>query len=403
MSASDAREPTSGGAITRHSTPESLAAVQAAIALLAEAFPKTFFMYERRRRPLKIGIHLDILAVMDGAITPEELSNALRIYVHNNYYLDVCRRGAVRIDLNGEPAGEISAQDAACAAGRLTARQLRQATQKKFSEPAPAKPESVKPESVKPDSESKRFSLAELKTLGRVACAKLPQTTSATPTCRTKTRHAARRRRRVSCDAMPFAVRFPGNRTATEVKIGLLGIATRPTAISRGERENFFRSARAGIGEGRAGRSGVDKGGVDERGVDEGGCLDVCRDGWLRRRFDEERSGRLRRSAAICPEGDSDDGSLLDLVNRHCSRSQEAQHNTNAAGDAAIAVLPAPHAPRADAEQPGNAVLCEAKRAQHLAELARSCVLPPASWVGRLDHVSGHRRWHTPPGRTARS
>jgi ProP effector len=154
----DAREPTPGGAITRHSTPESLAAIQAAIALLVEAFPKAFFMYERRRRPLKIGIHLDILAVMDGAITPEELSNALRVYVHNNYYLNVCRRGAVRIDLNGEPAGEISAQDAARAAGRLTARRLRQATQKKFSEPAPVKPEPVKPGPTK----LKRLGLAEL-------------------------------------------------------------------------------------------------------------------------------------------------------------------------------------------------------------------------------------------------
>ena len=30
---------------------------------------------------------------------------------------------------------------------------------------------------------------------------------------------------------------------------------------------------------------------------------------------------------------------------------------------------------------------------EHLAELARSCVLPPATWAGRLDHVNGHRGW----------
>jgi sRNA-binding protein len=150
-------EPTPGGAITRHSTPESLAAVQAALALLAEAFPKTFFVYEQRRRPLKIGIHLDILAVMDGAITPKELVNALRYYVGNEGYLRACREGAARIDLSGKPAGEISAQDAAHAVSQLTVRRLRQAARKKLAQP----------ESAKPESNPQRLGLAALKALGR--------------------------------------------------------------------------------------------------------------------------------------------------------------------------------------------------------------------------------------------
>src|SRR5262249_3720722 len=105
-------------------TSERSATVQAAIALLVEAFPKTFFMYERRRLPLKLGIHLDILAVMAGVITPEELSAALRYYVSNDGYLRACRQGAVRIDLNGQSAGEVLAADGhqrGCCAGGAAA------------------------------------------------------------------------------------------------------------------------------------------------------------------------------------------------------------------------------------------------------------------------------------------
>jgi ProP effector len=110
-----------------------------------------------------------------GAISEYALANALRYYVGKEGYLRACREGAPRIDLSGEPAGEISAQEAAHAVGQLTARQLRQATQKKVSELALAKPELVKSESVTPEPAQlepvkpgpKRLGLAELKTLGR--------------------------------------------------------------------------------------------------------------------------------------------------------------------------------------------------------------------------------------------
>jgi hypothetical protein len=178
---------------------------------------------------------------------------------------------------------------------------------------------------------------------------------------------------------MPFAIWSPGNRTAAKTKIGAPRIAIWPAASLWAERDDLFGRSlawvgRGGVGEGGVGEGEVDEGGVDEGGISEGGRLDVCHDGRLRHRFDEERSGRLRRSAAICPGGDSDGGSLLDLVNRHCSRSQEAEHNTDSTWDAAIAVLPAPDAPRADAEQPGNAVLCDAERVECFAEFDRGQV-----------------------------
>jgi hypothetical protein len=55
------------------------ATVAAVIAVLAEMFPKCFSVYEGRRRPLKIGIHRDIGAALDGAVTPAELHRALGI------------------------------------------------------------------------------------------------------------------------------------------------------------------------------------------------------------------------------------------------------------------------------------------------------------------------------------
>ena len=113
--------------LDKFSTPSSMRqkrnqAVAAAIALLAELYPKCFSIYEGRRRPLKIGIHKDILAAVDGALTPLELSNALRVYCANGAYLRSSREGAQRIDLDGNPAGIVVAEEAQGAKARLTAR-----------------------------------------------------------------------------------------------------------------------------------------------------------------------------------------------------------------------------------------------------------------------------------------
>jgi hypothetical protein len=86
--------------------------IDAALELLCERFPAAFFRYEARRRPLKIGIHLDVLAVLDGAITPAELGRALRVYVLNQAYRRRLVAGATRIDLDGKAAGVVSAEHA---------------------------------------------------------------------------------------------------------------------------------------------------------------------------------------------------------------------------------------------------------------------------------------------------
>ena len=82
--------------------------ITAVLELLAETFPACFSIYEQRRRPLKIGIHFDILAALDGAVAPKELSRALAVYAGNNSYRSSLVAGATRIDLNGQPAGVVT-------------------------------------------------------------------------------------------------------------------------------------------------------------------------------------------------------------------------------------------------------------------------------------------------------
>jgi len=81
--------------------------IAATIAILCEQFPRCFVQYERRRKPLKIGIHTDLLQVLDGAVAPLRLGRALQTYVSNPFYLRACVKGAWRYDLAGVHVGEI--------------------------------------------------------------------------------------------------------------------------------------------------------------------------------------------------------------------------------------------------------------------------------------------------------
>jgi ProP effector len=107
---------------------------RAAISLLAEKYPRTFFVHEAKRRPLKVGIHVDIIATVNGAIEPHELVAALRAYTSNAVYLTRLRPGATRIDLDGNPAGIVTAE---AAAEKLATRMLKAAARKKLALPAP--------------------------------------------------------------------------------------------------------------------------------------------------------------------------------------------------------------------------------------------------------------------------
>jgi ProP effector len=142
-------------------TPPRDSVADAAIAMLAETWPVCFSVYERRRRPLRLGIHRDILTALDGAVTSQELSRALRYYTGNTWYLRALVAGAARVGLAGNPAGTVSAEEAAAAALRLAGRKKKRrqvsSTPASMSAPPPT------PTSMPAPPPAPRIGLADLR------------------------------------------------------------------------------------------------------------------------------------------------------------------------------------------------------------------------------------------------
>ncbi|ARU64707.1 RNA chaperone ProQ [Histophilus somni] len=90
------------------------------IAYLAEKFPLCFSL-EGEAKPLKIGLFQDLAEALanDEKVSKTQLRQALRQYTSNWRYLHGCRAGAVRVDLNGEPAGILEQEHVEHAAAKL--------------------------------------------------------------------------------------------------------------------------------------------------------------------------------------------------------------------------------------------------------------------------------------------
>jgi len=131
------------------------------------------------------------------------------------------------------------------------------------------------------------------------------------------------------------------NWIAAEMEIRMLGIAVWPTTAFRSERVDFF--------------------GGSQVWIDKSSCLDMCQGGGRRRyRFDKLRVGA---PVAVGPYRGGH-SNFFNLVNRHYSLGDESKHDVDATGGVAGAISPTSDAPRADAEQLGDSVLCEAKCAK---------------------------------------
>ena len=87
---------------------------------LTDRFPECFNW--NRVRPLKIGIHQDLLAVLGEGFTRAEIKRLLGRYCNHVRYQRSLREGAVRIDLQGQPAGVVTAEEAEVARARLPGR-----------------------------------------------------------------------------------------------------------------------------------------------------------------------------------------------------------------------------------------------------------------------------------------
>lgn len=93
---------------------------KAVIAYLAEKFPLCFSV-EGEAKPLKIGLFQDLAEALkdDEHVSKTQLRHALRQYTSNWRYLHGCRLGAVRVDLQGNPAGVLEQEHADHAAQQL--------------------------------------------------------------------------------------------------------------------------------------------------------------------------------------------------------------------------------------------------------------------------------------------
>ncbi|MBK4713821.1 MULTISPECIES: RNA chaperone ProQ [Tenebrionibacter/Tenebrionicola group] len=81
------------------------------IAFLAERFPQCFSAVGEAR-PLKIGIFQDLVARVEGEmqLSKTQLRSALRLYTSSWRYLYGIKSGAIRVDLDGNPCGELEEQ-----------------------------------------------------------------------------------------------------------------------------------------------------------------------------------------------------------------------------------------------------------------------------------------------------
>lgn len=81
------------------------------IAFLAERFPRCFSA-EGEARPLKIGIFQDLVERVQGemSLSKTQLRSALRLYTSSWRYLYGIKPGATRVDLDGNPCGELEEQ-----------------------------------------------------------------------------------------------------------------------------------------------------------------------------------------------------------------------------------------------------------------------------------------------------
>ena len=75
-------------------------AAAAVIDTLAEKWPNAFFADPQKRRPLKVGVHLDILEALPG-VNKKTLSAALRFYTRHPCYVQAVVKGQARVDLSG--------------------------------------------------------------------------------------------------------------------------------------------------------------------------------------------------------------------------------------------------------------------------------------------------------------
>ncbi len=112
------------------------------IAFLAERFPQCFSA-EGEARPLKVGIFQDLVARVEGEmnLSKTQLRSALRLYTSSWRYLYGIKAGATRVDLDGNPCGELDEQHVEHARKQLEEAKARVQAQRAEQQAKNAKPQ----------------------------------------------------------------------------------------------------------------------------------------------------------------------------------------------------------------------------------------------------------------------
>lgn len=102
----------------------------------AEALKQRFpALFAGTPKPLKLRIQADIQARAPGAFTKAALSAFLRRHTGRHAYLTALTRGGPRFDLDGQPAGEVSAEHRQAAADELARRrELREGRERELEQ-----------------------------------------------------------------------------------------------------------------------------------------------------------------------------------------------------------------------------------------------------------------------------
>lgn len=148
-------------------TPTQAARADAVIAVLARLWPKCFAVFERRRRPLAIGIDKVLLgqlepAIRVGRISEADIKSAMQRYTSANGYLEHCAIvGNARIGLDGKPCGPVVTEEQArIARTRLAKRRARKAAARKA---AGSEVDSVVETRVEAEAADREYQISDLK------------------------------------------------------------------------------------------------------------------------------------------------------------------------------------------------------------------------------------------------
>ncbi len=108
-----------------------------------EKFPKTFFREPEKIRPIQKYIHKKIRRLLGYQYTKEEISAALSLYTQTREYCQtLILDGQQRVDLEGNPCGEVSEEHKKDAQARLAGKKTMRPPKKKKlpTEPLPLPP-----------------------------------------------------------------------------------------------------------------------------------------------------------------------------------------------------------------------------------------------------------------------